>query len=74
MYFFQLPAINPNAKLLRPPVPILQNEGNWPLLTVSKTMFEGAAAMKGIFQSMLCGFAYFWLFFPLFPNQRRFLG
>jgi len=42
----KLPAINPNAKLLRPPVPILQNEGNWPLLTVTKTMFEGTAAMK----------------------------
>lgn len=40
----KLPAINPNAKLLRPPVPILKNESNWPLLTVSKTLFEGAAA------------------------------
>lgn len=40
----KLPAINPNAKLLRPPVPILRNEGNWPRLTVSKTLFEGAAA------------------------------
>lgn len=42
----KLPAINPNAKLLRPPVPILKNEGNWPLLTVSKTLFEGAASAK----------------------------
>ncbi|XP_066920930.1 coatomer subunit alpha-like [Clytia hemisphaerica] len=40
----KLPAINPNAKLLRPPVPILKNESNWPLLTVSKTLFEGAAS------------------------------
>jgi len=42
----KLPAINPNAKLLRPPVPILRNEGNWPRLTISKTLFEGAAAAK----------------------------
>jgi len=41
----KLPPIKTNAKLLRPPVPILQNEGNWPLLTVSKTLFEGAGAM-----------------------------
>lgn len=39
--------MNPNAKLLQPPVPILQNEGNWPLLTVAKTFFEGAMAAKG---------------------------
>jgi len=43
----KLPAINPNAKLLRPPVPILRNEGNWPLLTVSKTLFEGQVAAGG---------------------------
>ncbi|XP_031557525.1 coatomer subunit alpha-like isoform X1 [Actinia tenebrosa] len=41
-----LPQVNPNAKLLQPLVPILQNEGNWPLLTVSKTFFEGAMAAK----------------------------
>lgn len=41
-----LPPVNPNAKLLQPPVPILQNEGNWPLLTVAKTFFEGAMAAK----------------------------
>ena len=39
--------MNPNAKLLQPPAPILQNEGNWPLLTVAKTFFEGAMAAKG---------------------------
>ena len=43
----QLPPVNPNAKLLQPPLPILQNEGNWPLLTVAKTFFEGAMAAKG---------------------------
>ncbi|XP_047126355.1 coatomer subunit alpha isoform X1 [Hydra vulgaris] len=42
----KLPAINPNAKLLRPPVPILLNEGNWPLLAVSKTIFEGSTPLK----------------------------
>ena len=53
-FLFKLPAINPNAKLLRPPVPILMNESNWPLLTVSKTLFEGAAssAKEGAAASM----------------------
>ena len=40
--------MNPNAKLMRPPVPILQNEGNWPLLAVSKTLFETKGGLKGI--------------------------
>ena len=40
--------MNPNAKLLRPPVPILQNEGNWPLLAVSKTLFETKGGLKGM--------------------------
>jgi coatomer protein complex subunit alpha (xenin) len=31
-----IPKIRPNAKLLRPPVPVMQAETNWPLLTVSK--------------------------------------
>jgi len=42
----KLPPVNPNAKLLRPPVPILQNEGNWPLLAVSKTLFETKGGLK----------------------------
>ena len=37
----QLPEVHPNAKLLRPPPPIMQTEANWPLLTVSKGFFEG---------------------------------
>lgn len=41
------PEINPNAKLFRPPVPIAQQESNWPLLSVSKGFFEGAIAMRG---------------------------
>ena len=49
IFYSQLPQVNPNAKLLQPLVPILQNEGNWPLLTVSKTFFEGAMAAKGLF-------------------------
>ena len=47
LFMLQLPPVNPSAKLLQPPVPILQNEGNWPLLTVAKTFFEGAMAAKG---------------------------
>ncbi|KAK2573204.1 Coatomer subunit alpha [Acropora cervicornis] len=46
LIYFKLPEVNPNAKLLHPPVPILQNEGNWPLLTMAKTFFEGAMAAK----------------------------
>ena len=42
----QLPEISPNAVLLQPPVPIMQQESNWPLLTVSKSIFEGAVAGK----------------------------
>jgi len=42
----QLPEVSPNAVLLQPPVPIMQQEGNWPLLTVTKSIFEGAVAGK----------------------------
>ncbi|XP_069693952.1 coatomer subunit alpha-like isoform X2 [Periplaneta americana] len=42
-----IPPIRPNAKLLKPPVPIMQAETNWPLLTVSKGFFEGAAMSRG---------------------------
>ena len=50
LFHSQLPPVNPSAKLLQPPLPILQNEGNWPLLTVAKTFFEGAMAAKGEMQ------------------------
>lgn len=50
LFSSQLPPVNPSAKLLQPPLPILQNEGNWPLLTVAKTFFEGAMAAKGEMQ------------------------
>ncbi|CAB4026099.1 Coatomer subunit alpha, partial [Paramuricea clavata] len=40
----KIPAVNPNARLLRPAVPVLPNEVNWPLLTVSKSVFEGAVS------------------------------
>lgn len=40
----QLPEVMPGAQLLQPPVPIMQQESNWPLLTVSKSLFEGAFA------------------------------
>ena len=42
-----LPQVNPNAVLLKPPIPIMQAETNWPLLTVSKGFFEGAMLNKG---------------------------
>uniref|UniRef100_A0A2M3YZ37 Coatomer subunit alpha n=1 Tax=Anopheles braziliensis TaxID=58242 RepID=A0A2M3YZ37_9DIPT len=42
-----LPEVNPNAKFLRPPVPIQQAESNWPLLTVSKGFFEGTMMSRG---------------------------
>jgi len=42
----QLPEISPSAVLLQPPVPIMQQESNWPLLTVTKSIFEGAVAGK----------------------------
>jgi hypothetical protein len=31
-----IPPVRLNAKLLKPPVPVMQAETNWPLLTVSK--------------------------------------
>jgi coatomer subunit alpha len=31
-----LPQVNPNAKTLQPPLPAMQAESNWPLLTISK--------------------------------------
>ena len=43
----RVPDLIPNAQLLQPPVPITQQESNWPLLTVSKGFFEGAMAARG---------------------------
>ena len=43
--------MNPNAKLLRPPVPICQQESNWPLLTISKGFFDTAIAQRPGIQS-----------------------
>ena len=49
----RVPDVNPHANLLQPPVPITQQESNWPLLTVSKGFFEGAmAATRGM--SVFC--------------------
>ncbi|PSN43415.1 Coatomer subunit alpha [Blattella germanica] len=39
------PARRTGAKLLKPPVPIMQAETNWPLLTVSKGFFESPSSM-----------------------------
>ncbi len=43
----KIPEVDPNAKLLQPPVPIMQQESNWPLLTVSKGFMERAMAGAG---------------------------
>jgi coatomer protein complex subunit alpha (xenin) len=37
---------SPDAQLLVPTPPLVQSENNWPLLTVSKSLFEGAALAK----------------------------
>lgn len=42
-----LPAVDPDAKFLKPPVPVQQAETNWPLLTVSRGFFEGAMMSRG---------------------------
>lgn len=42
-----VPELDPNAVFLKPPVPIIQSEENWPLLTVSKGFFEGAMMLGG---------------------------
>jgi len=55
----KLPEVNPNAVLLQPPVPISQQETNWPLLTVSKSIFEGAVAAKSEFLDIILCFILF---------------
>lgn len=42
-----LPVVAPDAILLQPPVPIAQQESNWPLLTRSKGFWESAISAKG---------------------------
>lgn len=34
-----VPVVSPNAQLLKPPIPIVQAESNWPLLAMSKVSF-----------------------------------
>merc|ERR1719462_914029 len=43
----KIPQVDPNATLLQPPPPVMQQESNWPLLTVSKSLFDAMAASKG---------------------------
>ncbi|XP_048728495.1 coatomer subunit alpha-like [Ostrea edulis] len=38
----KIPDLFPQAQLLQPPAPIMQQESNWPLLTMTKGFFEGA--------------------------------
>lgn len=49
----KLPVPDPNAILFQPPVPIAQQESNWPLLTVSKGFFDSAIATKNAGNSLL---------------------
>ncbi|XP_055957036.1 coatomer subunit alpha isoform X2 [Patella vulgata] len=42
----KVPDLYPHATLQQPPPPIMQQETNWPLLTVSKGFFEGAMAAR----------------------------
>jgi coatomer protein complex subunit alpha (xenin) len=42
----ELPQTSPDAKLLRPPVPIAQQESNWPLLSVTKGFFDAAIVAR----------------------------
>lgn len=37
----ELPTVLPNARFLKPQIPVQQAESNWPLLTVSRGFFEG---------------------------------
>ncbi|XP_041377788.1 coatomer subunit alpha-like [Gigantopelta aegis] len=43
----KIPDLYPDARLMQAPVPIMQQESNWPLLTISKGFFEGAMAARG---------------------------
>ncbi|KAK0050417.1 coatomer subunit alpha [Biomphalaria pfeifferi] len=43
----RVPDLYPHASLLQPPVPITQQESNWPLLAGSKGFFEGAMSRGG---------------------------
>ncbi|KAJ9583889.1 hypothetical protein L9F63_021766 [Diploptera punctata] len=44
---FPVKNFRPNAKLLKPPVPIMVGDINWPLLTVSKGFFQISATSNG---------------------------
>ncbi|XP_072934358.1 coatomer subunit alpha [Epargyreus clarus] len=41
-----IPAANPDAVVLRPPVPVQRAQPNWPLLAVSKSFFEVAGGAR----------------------------
>lgn len=43
----ELPPVDPNARLLLPPPPILQSEENWPQLAVSRGAFEAQIGAGG---------------------------
>ncbi|XP_073963161.1 coatomer subunit alpha [Choristoneura fumiferana] len=41
-----VPEVTPQQKVLRPPLPVLAAQPNWPLLAVSKSLFEVASAAR----------------------------
>ncbi|XP_049880521.1 coatomer subunit alpha isoform X2 [Pectinophora gossypiella] len=41
-----IPEANPEAVFLRPPLPVLRGQPNWPLLAVSKSFFEVAGGAR----------------------------
>ncbi|XP_026322907.1 coatomer subunit alpha isoform X2 [Hyposmocoma kahamanoa] len=41
-----VPEANPNAVFLRPPLPVVKAQPNWPLLAVSKSFFEVAGGAR----------------------------
>ncbi|GBP06275.1 Coatomer subunit alpha; Proxenin [Eumeta japonica] len=41
-----IPTPNPNATVLRPPLPVQKAQSNWPLLSVSKSFFEVAGGAR----------------------------
>lgn len=41
-----LPEVKLQRKVLRPPLPVLNSQPNWPLLAVSKSLFEVASAAR----------------------------
>jgi len=46
----KIPIANDSAQLVMPPEPVVHQQENWPLLTVSKSFFDGVPAASGVAQ------------------------